>query len=178
MYASIDLLTKILLTGHLSNVYSLHLYSTLIPLILMLNICIHRMKHFIHVICEWKLETISAAHNISLVLALPRNMSIGSEHETFGLVYKYAAVKLYIFFLEFCLWYFSDANAMSRGEWHPCLICCSFNLRIEEGRHKYWIYTFMPLYTSKGRIHLKQLKLTVDCNSTALLLRLFICFPL
>lgn len=92
----------------------------------MLSICIHWMKHFIHVICEWKLETVSAAHKISLVLALPRNIIIGRDHEMFALAYKSAAVKLHIFFLEFCLWYFSDANAMLWGEWYPCLICCFF----------------------------------------------------
>jgi hypothetical protein len=59
------------------------------------------MKHFIHVICEWKLETVSAAHKISLVLALRRNIIIGSDHEMFGLAYKSAVVKLYIFSWSF-----------------------------------------------------------------------------
>lgn len=127
----------------------------------MLSICIHRMKHFIHVICDWKLETVSAAHRISLVLALPRNISIGSEHETFAFAYRSAAVRLYIFFLEkWC-----KCNVL---RWMVSLFdCCFLNLGIEEGRHKYWISTFMPLYTSKGGIHLMQLKLNVDCNLSA-----------
>ena len=45
-------------------------------------------------ICEWKLETVSAAYKISLVLALPRNIIIGSDHEMFALAYKSEALKI------------------------------------------------------------------------------------
>lgn len=95
MFTSLDLLTKISFSRTLIKCIFTTLVFNINPIISNAQY-LYSPDETLHTCDVW----LEIGDSISLVLALPRNISIGSEHETFALAYRSAAVKLYIFFLE------------------------------------------------------------------------------